>query len=135
MTNNVHELNPRLRPAEGLNEAERELWKQVVDSRPPAYFTADSAPLLFAYVKATTNQALVVEALEKLPPDIMSTDAGLHRYDTLTRLLDRQSRLLATLATKMRLTQQSRYTPHAANTTENAPTLLKKPWEMGLSNR
>ena len=49
---------------------------------------------------------------------------------TLLDMRDKESRRLATLAVKLRLTQQSRYTPQAAATAAKAPS-ASKAWQFG----
>ena len=47
----------------------------------------------------------------------------------LLRAQDRESARIAQLTTKLRLTPQSRYTPHSAAVQAERDTGAKKPWE------
>ena len=54
---------------------------------------------------------------------------GLRRYSGLLGMAQRESASIASLATRMRLTQQSRYTAKSAATlVRNAGGPMKKPW-------
>jgi hypothetical protein len=62
----------------------------------------------------------VREALESGEPDWI---------ERFLKLRDKESRRAADLATKLRLTQQSRYTPQAAATANKRTMNATKPWE------
>lgn len=122
----------RPEPPAGLSEAEAALWVEIVDSKPSDWFGADSAPLLTEYVRAVVMcdrlAVLLDRALEASgsPPD---DDAPrLPRVDDLLVARDRESRRATTIATKLRLTQQSRYTPQAASTASRKAG-GKRPWQ------
>jgi hypothetical protein len=59
----------------------------------------------------------------------MADDAGLQRFDLLMRMQDRQGKLLATLATKMRLSQQSKYGARNAETQARSTGSAVRPWQ------
>jgi hypothetical protein len=48
----------------------------------------------------------------------------------MIKLRDRESKALGDKATKLRLTNQSRYTPGAAATAAKNASEAKKPWQM-----
>ena len=106
---------------DGLSPAEAALWREVVDSKPADWFGDDSAPVLKEYVRAAVMCDRLAEEIETA----LAGDAK-----GLTKLLearDRESRRTANLATKLRLTQQSRYTPQAAATADRKAA-GKRPW-------
>jgi hypothetical protein len=112
----------RLTPPPGLSAAELDLWHSVVDSKPADWFADDSAPVLTEYVRA----AVVCDRLAPLIDKAM--DGGdAKEVDDLLRARDRESRRVASLATKLRLTQQSRYTPQAASTADKRAK-GSRPW-------
>ena len=119
--------SPDVRPDEppGLSAEERALWRAVVDSKPADWFGPDSVPVLKEYVRAAvtcdTLDGMVRAALKSR--DVTDMKAAL-------QMRDRESRRVAGLATKLRLTQQSRYTPHAAATAERKASGTR-PWQKG----
>lgn len=113
----------RIEPFDYLNENQKRIWKEVVDTKPPEWFEADSAPLLCAY-------AVAADLHEKLTKSINNLDITDQEFMGLSILKDKQANLMATLAVKMRLTQQSRYTPQAAATANKKTASGKKPWEV-----
>lgn len=109
-------------PAE-LSEVEAALWRETVESKPAEWFGADSWPVLKEYVRAAvTCDALAVAAADA----VLSKDGDLIKAVLTTR--DREARRMADLATKLRLTQQSRYTPQAAATADKRAN-GKRPWQ------
>lgn len=105
-----------------LTPAEAALWRAVVDSKPAEWFGPDSVPLLVEYVRAKTmcdwlNGQIAV-----------ARDAGeTKELKTFLMLRDMEAKRVANLATKLRLTQQSRYTPQAAATADRKAG-NRKPW-------
>jgi len=69
--------------------------------------------------------------IDEFEPEWLRSDDGLERYDKLGRLAERETRSLVTLARSLRLTNQSRYTPHGAATAAGKRPFKdgKPPWE------
>lgn len=113
---------PALPPApDGLSEPERRLWVKVVESKPVDWFGGDSLPLLTEYIRAAC-----------MCDDLAREIAGALRGDprTLKRLLsmrDTEARRAGILATKLRLTLQSRYGPRKA-AAEDGKANGRRPW-------
>lgn len=120
-------LPQRIEPPAALNKAEASLWRAVVAGKPVDWFTADTAPLLVEYVRASDladRLAVQIEAAMAGSGDISLKDLLLMR--------DREAKRIASIATKLRLTQQSRYTPQAASTASRKAS-GGKPWLHGNS--
>ena len=117
----VTSLPSRLNPPEDFPLAETEVWKAVVATKPVDWFEGDSAPLLAEYCRA------------KVMCDRLAAQIDMADVDGLKDLLkmrDTEARRLATLGCKLRLTQQSRYTPKAASTANKAPN-AGNVWQFG----
>ena len=120
----------RLAPPAHLSPSEIERWKAVTATKPADWFQADTAPLLEAYVRGETIALTLAKQLEAFLPEWLTTEDGIERYKALTGMYQKQSSVLCALATKMRISQQSRYDAKTAATAANkggrgAP----KPWE------
>lgn len=115
-------LPARMDPPEYLSESQKQLWRDVVNTKPVDWFGADSAPLLVEYVRAVDMGNL----LELQIAAAMAGD-GTGMKDLL-KMRDTEARRAVTLATKMRLTQQSRYTEKSAATADRK-TGLARPWQ------
>jgi hypothetical protein len=105
-----------------LNKNQRKIWDDVTKTKPPAWFESDCFPLLRAYCIAANRHDKISKEIELRSisdPDVKG----------LMDMEEKQARLLATLGTKMRLTQQSRYTPQAASTANKKAASGKAPWE------
>ena len=119
----------RPEPPEDLSEAQAAEWRAVVDRMPPDWFPRETHGLLSAYCNhAVSHRAisLRVRRWEQKP-----TDRSLGLYKDLLKLRDREARAMTTLATKMRLTQQSRYDAKTASTAAKNGGDGEKPWEYG----
>ena len=109
-------------PPSELSEGQASLWVEIVGTKPPEWFQADVLPLLVVYCKAVSEYRRQASVLEGLVP-------GTKEYSDLCKLVKDQAALMRSLATSMRLTPQSRYTPQAA-ATANKNTAPSKPWEV-----
>jgi len=112
-----------------LNKAQAEIWDRTVANEAADVFkTAALQQLLKEYcrhVVSAEKLAAMIEATEQLPQ--MSPD-DLADYDRLLKMRDRETKAIADKATKLRLTNQSRYTPQAAATAAKKGT-ERKPWQ------
>lgn len=111
----------RLSVPTDLTDAEAGLWRKVVDSKPADWFGEDTAPLLKEYVRAAMMCDRLDEAMRAKSGDVSE-------LKSLLQMRDLESKRATTLATKMRLTPQSRYTPQAASTA-NKKASGARPWQ------
>lgn len=72
------------------------------------------------HVVAARRVAQMIEASDGL---------SVEDYDRLLKMQERESRALSSLATRLRLTPQSRYTPGRAATKGSTGGQKRKPWE------
>lgn len=109
-------------PPADLSDAEAIIFRSVVAAMPAGWFMADTVGLLNEYCRA-------VNACNKLAA--MRNSSGLALRD-LTMLLsahEKQARLVAMFATKMRLSQQSRILPQTAGTAVANKPVANPPWQ------
>jgi hypothetical protein len=99
------------------------LWQAIVDTSPAGHFREGDALLTaFCWHSESANR------LAKLIDDIEMGCEDLRRLGRLLTMRERETRMLSTLATKMRLTQQARMHPRTAGRAfEN--TSSRKLWE------
>jgi hypothetical protein len=94
----------RPEPAKHLTKVQKEIWQRVTSELPIDWFRAETLDMLAEYCEVVTMSRKVGRAIDKLPVDAPATE-----IERLVRVKDKASRLVTTLATKMRLTQQSSY--------------------------
>lgn len=125
----VGSIDGRPQAPDDLNKAQKDIWARTVANEAADVFkTAALQQLLTEYcrhVVSAKKLAAMIEATEQLPQ--MSPD-DLADYDKLLKMRDRETKALADKATKLRLTNQARYTPHAAATAAKKGT-ERKPWQ------
>lgn len=102
------------------------MWRDIVSSLPADWFDAASLPILVCYVQSVSACEMMARMIASLD-DLADADQ-FKRYGALMRLRDREVHSLAHLATKLRLTQQSRYGARAAETASRKTT-GPRPWE------
>lgn len=118
-------LPERLAPAAGLSADEQARWLAVVASKPVDWFGPDSEPLLKEYVRAEAMCDLLAVQIHGA---IAGGETG--EVKALLDMRDKESKRLTSIATKLRLTQQSRYTPQAAATADRKVGQGAKPWQV-----
>lgn len=114
----------RLAAPRHLSTDQRSIWRAIVNRLPADWFTAENMPLLTAYCRHIDNGNRLAKAIAAI------TDLASDESDRLHKMAEREARAASSLATRMRLTQQSRYNALSANTAaKNSGTAERKPWE------
>lgn len=117
----------RPRPPLDLTSAQREVWERTVANEAATFFgTAALQQLLKEYCRhcmSAAKLAVMIEACEAAGvPDVKD-------YDKLLGMRDRETKAIGDKATKLRLTNQARYTPQAA-ATASKKVQDRKPWQV-----
>ncbi len=118
-------LTERVGAPDDLNDEERLEWNKIVKSKPAEWFTDGDAPILADYCRNIVRQRVLAKAINGY-----KTIPRGKKYTAYSRLLNDSaaiSRTLKAAATALRLTQQARYTPKAANTANKKAA--GQPWQ------
>lgn len=119
-----------------LTEGEAEVWRGVVNRLPADWFPTETLPMLSQYCRHAIAARRVGGMIEQLDKEITAeitkgtsaSEAVLGTAKMLDRLLkmqERESRCLSSLATKMRISQQTTYD----KSRKKGSIGSKKPWE------
>ena len=111
----------RPEPPEHLNEAEATEWRELVAAMRSDWFGRESHGLLESYVRHVCLARLIANVI---PAQIGDDIAA---FDKLTAMHARETQALATLATRMRLSQQSTRDEKTRKQNEHVGPL---PWEI-----
>ena len=126
---------PRQRPPAELSREQAAVWNAIVRAEPADWFSAPTRPVLVQYCRhivAARRAAEMIKALEASIAEMFAADganqfaitlSASEEFDRLLKMQERESRVIASLATKMRITQQAT-TNHRGNRIES-----KKLWE------
>jgi len=124
------DIDGRPKPPSDLTPYQKEVWERTVANEAVDTFkTAALQQLLKEYCRHVSSAALLTEKIDSFDSQWLDTDEGLERYTKLVRTRDCETKALADKATKLRLTNQSRYTPGAAGTAAKSISSEKKPWQ------
>jgi hypothetical protein len=102
-------------------------WEAVVRRLPAEWFPREVHALLGAYCQHAATLKLLTKMVDEFQVDWVSSDEGLERYNRLLAMRERESRAMADKATKLRITNQARYTPQRAGT-NSRPGTERSPW-------
>lgn len=124
-------IDGRPKPLAGLTKFQKAVWDKTVASEAAAFFeTAALQQLLAEYCRHCEASNILAKQINEFDPAWLVDEDGLRRYERLLSLRDKETKALADKATKLRLTNQSRYTPQAASTASRRNDGSKaKPWE------
>lgn len=113
----------RVEPPASLSAAQTDIWRSVTSVMPADWWNASNVALLTEYVRA-------VETVDILAGRISVAMSGgdVGEIKELLKMRDMESRRMTSLATKMRLSQQSSYTDKSADTAKRNAGGARKPW-------
>ena len=114
----------RPEPATDLEPEERLEWIQVVNSLPADWFEPFNLQLLTQYCRHAVTARRVSQLIHQME---QQEEIDLDEYDKLLKMQERESRIIASLLTKMRLSQQAVFS--ARKTRPNQGAVGAKPWE------
>ena len=117
-------------PPSELTESQAKIGQAVVSSEPSDFFQTEALRgILGDYCRHRDSAAQVSEVISTFKPEWLKSEEGAKRYHGLLRMRELETRAALSCATKLRLTNQSRYTPQAANTASKNMATAPKPWE------
>ena len=97
---------PRPAPPEDLTEAQKDIWWSIVNRMPADWFPTETHALLAQYCRHVVRASRVAQAIDKYEKGKGFTPKD---YALLLRQEQIQTKLITTLSTKMRISQQSLY--------------------------
>jgi hypothetical protein len=123
-------IDRRPEPPAEVTEPEAEVWTRTVEGEAADVFgTAALQQMLKDYCRhviAAERLGLVIEANMQTT----ESEVSIKDLDCLLKMRDRETKAISDKATKLRLTNQSRYTPRAAGTAAKNSAQASKPWQM-----
>ena len=126
----VHGILQRPEPPDELTPEQADEWRAVVARMPVDWFGREIHPLLCAYCRHVTNARRIAALIEAVHDLDIGDRTALMRLNRLLGLQERQSNALMGLATRMRLTNQSRYTAGSAASQAKGGHSGKPLWEI-----
>ncbi len=105
-----------------LTDEQAAIWRRVSDDLPADWFTPKHLGLLKQYCRHEAQSDRIAMLIEQ---EMAKDTLDLPQYDKLLVMQEREGRALSSLATRMRITQQSLY-----DKSKKAPSnSVRKPWE------
>lgn len=121
------DIDGRPKAPSDLTEFQRGVWDRTVANEAADMFkTAALQQLLREYCRHVETAARLSKQVDRATDE--GSNMSMQEVEVLLRCRDRETRALADKATKLRLTNQSRYTPGAAATASKNAGAEKKPW-------
>lgn len=114
------ETNRRPLPPAELNDEQAVEWTAVVNRLSADWFPRESHSMLALYCRHVVSARRVAQLIEAAEAE---ESLDLERYDRLLKMQERESRAISSLATRMRMSQQSTHDPR-----RKKALTQKKPW-------
>lgn len=106
------------------------LWDLVVESEAPGFFKSTASQIILrAFVHHAVEADRYHAALVERPITKKTSLQTIKEIDALGRMYSAQTAAMCDKATKLRLTNQARYTPQGAGRAERNAGEGQKPWE------
>jgi hypothetical protein len=120
----------RIEPPDELSPDEKEIWRETATSEPDGWFdTAAKKAMLKDYCRHRGEAERISVIIYSFQAEWLKTAEGCHRYRELTKVRDAECRAAGDKATKLRMTNQSRYTPQGAAGAARRHVKERLPWE------
>lgn len=127
----VGSIDGRPMPPSDLTKTQVDIWERTVANESADVFkTAALQQLLKEYCRHVASAMKLAGMIEAMEAQAQMSPDDLGDYDKLLKMRDRETKALADKATKLRLTNQARYTPQAAATAAKKAGEGLKPWQM-----
>jgi hypothetical protein len=107
-----------------LTTEQANTWRSVVDRLPADWFPRESHAILEQYCRHVDAGRRIASLIEHLLSNNDDLDYLITEFDRLLRMQERESRAMSSLATRMRITQQSRL-----NYKKTTGPTIKPPWQ------
>ena len=111
-----------------LTVQEAQTWREIVESIPGGWISRAQEPLLAAYCRHVFAADRLSTMVDNWKPDL-NDRTSLQRFDKLLAMRERETKALSSLATRMRLTQQSQMHARTAARAMSAAHGGSKLWE------
>ena len=122
----IVEANPveairRPLPPEELTEEQADEWLSITGRLPADWFPRETHGMLAQYCRHVVAARRVAQLVSEHEA---SSEFDVEVYDRLLKMQEREGRALSSLATRMRLSQQTTY-----DKSKKKPAQTRKPWE------
>jgi len=127
----VGDFGKRPEPPPGLTDRQADIWRAAVSVEPPEFFASGvQRDLLADYCRHREMAEKLARAIDACDEQTLQTPEGVKRYAELLKLREVETRTALALATKMRLTNSSRYCEKTAlGATRRATPKGQVPWD------
>jgi hypothetical protein len=105
-----------------MPQEQKDVWRHIVDDLPADWFRPSNHALLVQYVRHIVASRRIAQLIEL---EEASESFSVDTYAQLLAIQEREGRVMSSLATKMRLTQQAMFDDKK----RKPQTSGKKPWE------
>lgn len=104
-----------------LTDEQAKEWADIVSRLPADWFPRETHGMLISYCRHIVSARRIAQLIEAAEA---AEAFDVDEYDKLLKMQERESRAMSSLATRMRLTQQTTY-----DKSKKKPGQTRKPWD------
>ncbi|WP_145396006.1 hypothetical protein [Paracoccus sulfuroxidans] len=113
----------RPEPLNGMTREQKDVWSVIVNRMPADWFLAETYELLAQYCRHACEARRVSAIIRAHTADPETSEKWIEQYDRLLKIQEREGRAMSSLATRLRITQQS-----TVNAKIQKPAEPDEPW-------
>ena len=119
-------LIERPKPPLELTAEQSEVWVFVANAMPADWFTPENFPLLGQYCRHVVRARQLAQLIEQ---QCSSLEMDTREFTDLLGAETKQTAIIKSVATAMRLTQKARYDAQKSSTAKKRGGTGKRPWD------
>ena len=113
-----------------MPETQQELWRQIVNRLPHDWFRKEHLEMLRAYCQHCCIAREMARQIEQFRAEWLVEGVGVEHFDRMSRILDREHRIMLALGRSMRITHQAQVDKAVAGPRARASSSPGRvPWE------
>ncbi len=106
-----------------LTDEQADVWRSTVEALPADWFTPETFGLLTSYCRHVVEERHIAQLVHAIK---QAEQLDARNYVELLKAMARESQAIGSLATRMRISQQSTYDRKKS---KGGGNLLKRPWD------
>jgi hypothetical protein len=116
---------------EQLTQRQAELWESIVKDEPAEFFATEATrQLLMNLCRHLSTSEVLTRLIDNFQEQWLKQRDGGRQFRQYCRTRDEQIKTALLIATKLRITNQSRYTTKTSATASRNTLKGSKPWEL-----
>ena len=116
-------------PADLAAPDQQEEWIEITRSLPQGWFKRPQYPLLAAFCRHASAARKLTVMIDSFQQEWLLADDGFDQFSKMLVARQNETKMMVSIATKLRITLQSQYAPHVAARAAQKQREGPAPWD------